>query len=432
MISFSSCPAFWQGFFGLWTLLLLWSSIALCFYTFRKKKSYLFSAILVSLFLYLLLQTITATISGHTHKAWLAAFVQSVGTLPVLVMLLLNLSVTLLLLLFFRKIRKRMQSQLTDMSVKYAIDTLPVGLCYYENNGFIRLKNESCDTIYRKMTGLPLQNGAEFAARLMSGSPGPGCEITKIGERKLLLLPEGTAYSFSFDPIPGSENQVTLLSLIDISEEYEKTQRLFAGQKTVRELNEKLTTYNQQILSVISARERLNARVRIHDELGLLLLRTRNYLQNGGTEEEYHIILDKQKQIVQYLRHEEDEAVSDEYQLLLETARKLNINVSVTGEMPVAEGPRHIIVIALHESLTNTLRHAHGDSLSMDIAEHEDGLQVTITNNGTMPAEEITETGGLKSLRTLIEQAGGSMNISINELFQLTITLPKEVTTHEI
>ena len=53
-------------------------------------------------------------------------------------------------------------------------------------------------------------------------------------------------------------------------------------------------------------------------------------------------------------------------------------------------------------------------------------ITVVMMNNGGTPMQEIVEGGGLSSLRSRIEKAGGVMNIKSLPEFRLTLTLPKE------
>jgi signal transduction histidine kinase len=64
--------------------------------------------------------------------------------------------------------------------------------------------------------------------------------------------------------------------------------------------------------------------------------------------------------------------------------------------------------------------------LHIEISEDEETITAVFTNNGISPEGEITEKGGLKSLRELAEQAGGSMTIQVQPVFTVTIKLPKE------
>ena len=54
------------------------------------------------------------------------------------------------------------------------------------------------------------------------------------------------------------------------------------------------------------------------------------------------------------------------------------------------------------------------------------GMTVTLETNGNPPTAPIRESGGLRSLRALAEQHGGSMQIVSSPAFRLILTLPGE------
>jgi hypothetical protein len=63
----------------------------------------------------------------------------------------------------------------------------------------------------------------------------------------------------------------------------------------------------------------------------------------------------------------------------------------------------------------------------IEIEELPDSYLVCFTNDGKKPeAQEITDGGGLGSLRKKIENAGGEMYVSGMPEFMLTIKLMKE------
>ncbi|MCQ2433548.1 MAG: hypothetical protein MJ175_13175, partial [Clostridia bacterium] len=54
------------------------------------------------------------------------------------------------------------KTHVSDISVKESLDTLPTGVCYYEENGYVGLANDRMRTLCQMMTGLSLENGAQF------------------------------------------------------------------------------------------------------------------------------------------------------------------------------------------------------------------------------------------------------------------------------
>ena len=174
-------------------------------------------------------------------------------------------------------------------------------------------------------------------------------------------------------------------------------------------------------------RELLAARVRLHDEMGADLLAIRRYIENGGTPRDRENIEARLLRNLTFLTTGQASLARDEYELMLETAEKLGVRVSVIGKLPPQDPQKHVVATAIHECLTNTLRHAHGDELTVSVAEQEENFIISFTNNGDQPSEPIQEKGGLSSLRSLTENTGGSISISSAPTFSIILTLPKEV-----
>ena len=103
------------------------------------------------------------------------------------------------------------------------------------------------------------------------------------------------------------------------------------------------------------------------------------------------------------------------------------MTVLTEGTLPSGGTAGEIAAAAVHECLTNTIRHAKGDLLHVR-AEKKNGRTVlTLTNSGLKPCGPIAEKGGLGSLRRLAERAGGTMEIAYTPEFRLTVILPGEV-----
>ena len=79
-----------------------------------------------------------------------------------------------------------------------------------------------------------------------------------------------------------------------------------------------------------------------------------------------------------------------------------------------------------HESLTNLLHHAYGDLLQLELWAEADELRVVFSGNGYPPAGKIREIGGLRSLRKLTEQNGGTVTVTAGPTICVSLKLPKE------
>ena len=82
---------------------------------------------------------------------------------------------------------------------------------------------------------------------------------------------------------------------------------------------------------------------------------------------------------------------------------------------------KDIMLTAIHENLTNTIRHAQGNEMQVDI-EYENKLcKAVFVNNGIVPKSPVEERGGLAMLRTLVEAANGKMTIEHNPKYRMTL-----------
>ena len=82
---------------------------------------------------------------------------------------------------------------------------------------------------------------------------------------------------------------------------------------------------------------------------------------------------------------------------------------------------REVVVVAIHECLTNAVKHAGGKSLYVRVAQTDSQTVVSLTNDGDPPAGPVRETGGLGDLRRLAEQNGVEMQIESSPVFRLQL-----------
>ena len=115
----------------------------------------------------------------------------------------------------------------------------------------------------------------------------------------------------------------------------------------------------------------------------------------------------------------------DELRRALRTAGSIGVSVELKGAAPEEGRLRAVLAAAIRECAANTVKHAEGDTLNVEISENASRILMTITNNGKPPKNPIAESGGLLSLRREIESAGGQMTVNHMPAFSLTISFMK-------
>ncbi|MBR5094712.1 MAG: hypothetical protein IK095_06425 [Oscillospiraceae bacterium] len=370
------------------------------------------------------------TVAGLAIKAeltptdlWLRGFAHALpGAVLVPTLALLALAEALAI----REAVRYENEHISAASIKQAMDDLPAGLCCYLQNGRILMLNHAMEQFHLAATGDHLYNGVRSFERLTSGDLLPGCRTLYIEDAPVVVLADGAAWKLEREPLRYRGKDAWLILASDITEAYRKHTDLRRMQEELAALDQRLTVVNRDIVALTAEREILSAKLKIHDELGSALLMMKRAVLTGATPEEREEIVSKLHHSVEFLKSEQEVQIEDEYRLMTETAERLGVRVQICGELPKTEPQKHILAAAIHECLTNTLRHAHGDELTLILEEAGDKIVAVFTNNGDQPREPVREKGGLQSLRSLTESAGGRMEIRWEPVFSIVIELPKE------
>lgn len=415
-----------RRFMCIFALLIFLAAVTAAALLIRQKRYRLLWAALPMVFIaYFMEQCFVMSILGYAYSQTAARLLNIVASLPDLMLFAFLAALALTQALLMRSIRHYEKSRITTMSVKAAMDSLPSGILCYAPGIRVLLVNRAMQAFCRKITGAELEDGETFCRSLRDGELLPGCSRVMVGGKPVIVLPDSTAWKISENDIPYEKHTVRMVLASNITEVYLKTQELREMQRRLEKLGQRLQKVNREIVALTAERERLNAKVRIHDEMGSNLLAIKRFLLNGGTDAEKTDLMDSLHRSVAFLKNDSPARVQDEYELLASMASRLGLRISITGELPQTEPNKHIVAAAIHECFTNTLRHARGNELRVNLSESKDTLTAVFTNNGRQP-KAVSEKGGLKFLRELAEQAGGSMTIEVKPAFTVTIKLPKE------
>lgn len=413
---------------GILALLEFFASAAVLALLCRQRRfRWLWIVVPMILFSYFMAQSLSMYRYGSVHAEWAGEIIRDFATIPDWLLIALSLMIALGDVLLLWNIYRHEKKHITTMSVKETVDGLPAGILCYAPGARTLLVNHAMRDFCRSVTGEELISGEAFAKKLMDGKLLPSCRKELAEKEPLFILPDGRAWKLSEGEIPYGNSRVQMLLASEITEIYQKTLELKEMQKRVEALGRQLQKVNREIVELTTEREILNAKVKLHDELGSNLLSIKHFIRNGGTNRQKAELMESLRNSVAFLTQDRKTTEQDEYELMIGTAKRLGLTVSVTGMLPQTEPHKHILATAIHECGTNTLRHAHGDRLTIRVTEDETHIAAEFTNNGEQPTGEITERGGLLFLRALVEQAGGEMTLTSLPAFTLRLKLPKEV-----
>ncbi|MBR5421975.1 MAG: hypothetical protein IK115_12595 [Lachnospiraceae bacterium] len=407
---------------SLMLLLLLQAFILLALRRLKRKGLFatlaLVQFVLLFVMFFLMLDGIFHYEDPAKPRTW-PVFTTAFTGLPVVIVLAFEILSAVYLAVGFYRLRRYRKENLTRWAVKETIDLLPAGVAFARGDGKTVLANLTMNGLYGQMSGrnlLDIGLLAEIADR-----------TEEEGEDKLrgVYRDGSSVWQFSRQTIEENGEEYLQLTATDISEQAAINEELKGKNSKLKQIRTRLEIYNRKAEQIIISKELLNARMQVHNETGHVLLASRRYMDRPASVDEA-ALLNTLKVTNTYLlrEYEEDDTQRDPLSEAIEMAKAIGVSVSITGMIP-AEGPaRNVLSVAVNECATNTRKHADGDVLKVTVEEEEGGICFQLGNNGKSPKKKVNETGGLLTLRTLAENAGGTMEISTEEGFCIKIVLP--------
>ncbi|MGM9682323.1 MAG: hypothetical protein ACI3XQ_01865 [Eubacteriales bacterium] len=356
-------------------------------------------------------------------------FAKSFCMMPTWIVVLIILLLFAVVATWFALVIKKRLSSLTAFSVKEALALLPCGLCFYDETGRLLLMNEQMDRECRNITGSPLSDGAKFWSDICESRTLTGVAGTRTEDSVIVEQSDGRVNCYRRTVHDFGNKKVFELSGTDISREFAMKKELEERNEKLRCMNERLRKYGDTVTQVTRESETLAARVRIHDGMGALILTTKKALSHG--EYDRRELLSMWDNIVSVI-YTPDSTMEDKYAEAEKTAQYVGVEIIYSGvRLPEGSVAKKILASAMFECITNTARHANGDRVYVDVTDNGDYYSAVLTNSGNPPEGPITEGGGLSSLRTLVENSGGSMTTESDPNFRLIVCIPGEVNEHE-
>ena len=318
------------------------------------------------------------------------------------------------------------KEHISRMSIKESVDALPTGLCFSFLDGTPRLVNLRMNALSHALTGHAFDNMDAFWTSLAGGMFAPGNRLVRADESPIVQIADGTVWTFEQKQINMDGMLIRQMTATDTTEEYRLAKQLDEDNARLRKMNERMRRYGETVREVTREKEILDAKVRIHDELGQALIASRRLMAVQTSDEEQNYAVALWRRCVGILSEQPvQEQDDDGFSKLLTAAKTIGVTVKLCGVRPKnGTDTARILLSAAHECLTNAVRHANSTELYVSVERTEKNWTFVLTNNGDIPCAPIREGGGLSSLRRRIEDGGGEMRLSHTPRFKLTILIP--------
>ena len=310
--------------------------------------------------------------------------------------------------------------------IKESFDNLPIAVCFFDRHGLVRLVNRRMLEISSMLLGTEFQTLSELQTALAFP---PNSEIDVVDESSLVFrFPNGAFLHFEEkEIIKKNGERYTQVTAADVSQ-------LVLRQRELREENRRLENANRRVkqlydnmAEIVREEEILSMKMRVHDDIGHSILSARKALLTDESIDKIKDNASVWEKSIELLYHSNNMPDDfDDIGYAEERAAALGVAIVRNGEFPESKALRRLIAFALRESVTNCVRHAGATKVFVTTKKESGFFSVRITNDGSTPQAEITEGGGLSSLRKRIEKSGGKMLVQSLPFFKLSVLLPIE------
>jgi PAS domain S-box-containing protein len=329
------------------------------------------------------------------------------------------------------------------------LETLPVYVCLLTPDYYMPFANR----VFRDLFGYcPDKKCYEFLFN--RSEPCENCETYKVFEANKpqhweWMGPNGRNYDIFDFPFKDTDGSPLILEMgTDITERKQAERRILADQEQLRALTAELLMVEEQ--------ERRKIAAELHDSVGQILaflkIELGDLQRTGLAKESVNTVRHIREQVEQAIKQTRtltfemsppelytlglDPAVEELAQRFTE-ARNFKCSVECVGRpKPLTDPAKILLYRSIRELLINAAKHARAEAVRIRIYWLEDGIRITIEDNGTgFDTARLDGTlcdkpagFGLLSIRERLTHIGGSLDIrsSSGKGTKITLSVPVE------
>ena len=318
------------------------------------------------------------------------------------------------------------RTSISRSSIFNAVNEVDCGMIYFDKTGRIILTNRKMAALSKRIFKYYPYNGNKFWEDIISFEKNEVCKRIDFTQSPAFLFKDGTVWSFNRGLIKDTDCNYNEILAKDVTVLYKQTLNAEKENKRLSTLQKSLGRVLRSISETGNEEELLNYKIRIHDELGNAILRTRKALRSDDISKEsvQNIVYGWANTIGAFEKNllESKTNEGSGYKDLVSQAKSFNVNLVFKGNFPKDDA---LAVRLVRETMYNSIRHAYADNITVNTLERPDSFHIQISDDGKKKVDSIKEGGGLSSLRKAIEERNGELKIIANGRVRILAILKK-------
>jgi len=321
--------------------------------------------------------------------------------------------------------------------IREAIDTYPGGICFAMTSGRPILVNRKMNELILVLTGHTILDETRVWEELSRFAGANGCERLErpwdegesgTADGQLgFRFPDGRVWRFQREYLLDRGTDYVQLEASDITDLYRLSEELCENNRRLSGLRARQKKLLGNIVQINREKELLDAKMRVHDEFGRCLIATKKALSEETLSRDVAEISKAWEDAIRGLTNiplEQAETEISQEAELLQVADMIGCRIVFDGARPSEKNAQRLLYAAVREALTNAVRHAGADRLTVAVRATESGWRAEISDNGRADVRAIREGDGLRGLRSRLEQEGATLEIRCAGGVGLVVEIP--------
>ncbi|MBQ8961754.1 MAG: hypothetical protein IJ071_11175 [Ruminococcus sp.] len=319
-------------------------------------------------------------------------------------------------------------------AIREAIDSYPEGLCFSSEDGKPILVNTQMNKLVSLLTGHTIIETFHLWQELSEITDTPsGCRRITMkspseedGSRFIFRFPDGRIWRFERTSLKSGEEATVQLKADDITELYSVSEELYENNLRLSAMNQRQKALLKDIVEINRDKEFLAAKMKIHDEFGRCLVATKKAISEGSVNESMDMLISGWQAAIRGMSviPLQQIEISPEEELM-KVASMIGCRINMNGDQPKENPALSLLYAAIREALTNAVRHAGADELTVELSHNGRICHAEIYSNGTTEPVKVVEGVGLGSLRKSLEQEGAILDIDSRHGVRLILDIPE-------
>ncbi len=316
------------------------------------------------------------------------------------------------------------KNKLSPFSIREGLDTLPAGIMLSKPKGYIYLLNRKMDNLLIQLLGKEQKNATKVWSDLEKLNLIHNSDSFMEGDILVSIHNAETnkeeVWCFSRYIYSIKDKKYVEIIAIDITETFTMLTKLASDKEELIKQGTKINELSEKITLLSKENEFSRIRIQLHDIMGQKLTTMQRLFQseyvtgNDFIADLLHDLLEKIK-----IKNSEDK--NEILTLLKDDFKKIGLEIKILGELPKSNKIALLFLGILREICTNAIKHGEATKVSIEISNIENSYDITITNNGSLPKNVISEGSGLNGIRERLKNINANLDIDYEKEFTLHI-----------